>query len=422
MLVDNLVSEQKTITKKFSPYNTYGEEEQKAALEVLQSGVLSKFIGAWCQDFYGGPKVQSFERSWEQYFNVKHAVSVNSATSGLIAALGAIGLEPGDEVIVSPWTMSATATAILVWNAIPIFADIEESTFNLDPLNVISKITNRTKAIVVTDIFGHAAKLNELKDIAKAHGLILIEDAAQAPGALYKGQFVGTVADIGVFSLNYHKHIHTGEGGVCVTNNSEFAEKMNLIRNHAEAVVHAKGVTDLPNMIGFNFRLGEIEAALGIEQLKKLPSILAERAKLTQHLISLLKNLPGLRLPIIEADCTHVFYVFPFIIDRQLISLPRADIVGALRDEGLEGIAEGYANIHLLPIYQQKMAYGKQHYPWSMPGVNSVNYEKGICPIAERLHQSDYFSFLISMFNLTEDDIELVAKVFYKAWERLGIL
>ena len=173
--------------------------------------------------------------------------------------------------------MSASATAILVWNAIPVFADIEEDTFNLDPASIERNITPYTKAIMVTDIFGHAADLDAIMDIARRHGLKVIEDAAQAPGAMYKGRHVGTVADIGVYSLNYHKHIHTGEGGVCVTNDATLAERLQLIRNHAESVVAGKGVTDLCNMIGFNFRMTEIEAAIGIDS-QEAARLLAEPA------------------------------------------------------------------------------------------------------------------------------------------------
>ena len=262
-----------TIGAPFSRYNSIGEEEVAAVTNVLRSGVLSRYLGCWEPDFFGGDQVRAFESAWSAYFRTKHAVAVNSNTSGLICAVGALGIEPGDEVIVSSWTMCASATAILVWNAIPVFADIETDTFNLDPDAIERAITPLTKAIMVTDIFGHAADLDGIMDVARRHKLKVIEDCAQAPGAVYKNRFVGTVADIGVFSLNYHKHIHTGEGGVCVTDDPVLAERLQLIRNHAEAVVGDKGVTDIVNMIGFNFRMGEIEAAIGIEQLKKLPTL-----------------------------------------------------------------------------------------------------------------------------------------------------
>ena len=148
---------EKTIKTPFLAYNPIGEEELRAVEEVVKSGVLSKYLGCWHDDFYGGPKVQEFERECEKYFNVKHAITVNSWTSGLIAAVGSIGVEPGDEVIVTPWTMCASATAILHWNAIPIFADIESETFCLDIESVEENVTSRTKAIMSVDIFGHSA-------------------------------------------------------------------------------------------------------------------------------------------------------------------------------------------------------------------------------------------------------------------------
>ena len=161
----------KTINHPLKRYNPIGPEEVEAAKQVVESGVLSQFIGAWCPDFFGGPKVREFERKCEEVFGVKHAVTVNSWTSGLIAAVGAIGIEPGDEVIVSPFTMCASATAILHWNAIPVFADIEPDTFCIDPKSVEANITEFTKAIMVIDIFGHSADMAALMEIAAKHKL-----------------------------------------------------------------------------------------------------------------------------------------------------------------------------------------------------------------------------------------------------------
>lgn len=413
----------KTITKPFKRYNPIGKEDVVAAKRVVESGVLSKFLGCWDPDFYGGPMVQKFERACEKYFRVKHAVTVNSWTSGLVAAVGAIGIEPGDEVIVSPWTMCASATAILHWNAIPVFADIESDTFCLDPKSVEANITPHTKAIMAVDIFGQSADMDALMTIATKYGLKVISDTAQAPGALYKGKYAGTIAHVGGYSLNYHKHIHTGEGGILVTDDDKIAERIQLIRNHAEAVVEDKEVNDLSNMIGHNFRLGEIECAIGIEQLKKLKKLVRGRQKAAQLLTEGLRDLPGIRTPKIRKDSTHVYYVYPLVLKIDQLGVSRKKICEALTAEGVEGLAEGYTNIHLLPMYQKKMAYGSKGFPWTS-GIckRNVSYAKGICPVAEEMHEKSFIGFPMCLHNLSFVEVQHLINAFKKVWSQMSQL
>ena len=417
----------KVIVDPLVRYNPIGPEELEAASQVIKSGCLSPFLGAWVTDgefggFFGGQKVQEFEGLIKDIYKVSHAVTVNSATSGLVAAVGASGIEPGDEVIVSPWTMSASAMAILWWNAIPVFADIEDQTFNLDPASVEKNITSSTKAIMVPDIFGHPAELDSLVAIARKNNLIVIEDCSQSPTALYKDRFAGTIGHIGILSLNYHKHIHTGEGGICLTDDAVLAERMQLIRNHAEAVVGDKGVTDLRNMMGLNFRLGEIEAAIGIEQYKKLDKILGHRVRQVTRLNEGLVDLKGLRTPITKDDCTHVFYGYPLILDVNQLECPRKKICRALVAEGVP-IGEGYANIHMLPLFQKKIAYGKRGFPWTSDVYSGqVQYGKGICPIAEDLHDRTMMGLNISGYEYSMDQIDLIVQAFHKVWNNLDRL
>jgi len=255
--------------------------------------------------------------------------------------------------------------------------------------------------------------------IARKNNLTVIEDAAQAPGAIYKDRFVGTVADIGVFSLNYHKHIHTGEGGVCVTNDENLAERMQLIRNHAETVVEEKGVSKLDNMIGFNFRLNEIEAAIGMEQLKKLKGLLYDRVIAAKRLTKGLASFPGLRLPVTKPNCTHVYYGYPLLVDCDRLGVSRDLLVEALRAEGVPA-SGGYSNLHLLPLYQKRIAYGKGGFPWrSDIYKGAVSYEKGICPVAEDLRDRTFMAVGFSIYQYSNEDIDAMISAFEKVWENL---
>ena len=412
----------KTIPKEFTRYNSIGEEEIAAVNNVMKTGVLSQYIGAWHKDFFGGPKVQELERECEKYFGVKHAITVNSWTSGLITAVGALDIEPGDEIILSPWTMCATAIAVLNWNAIPVFADIDPETFNIDPKSIEKNISPYTKAIIAIDIFGQSADIDTIMQIAKKHGLKVISDTAQSPGALYKGKYAGTLADIGGYSLNYHKHIHTGEGGIIVTNDDNLADRMRLIRNHAEAVVGNKGVTQINNMIGYNFRLGEIESAIAIEQLKKLDRIINLRQGLAQRLTQGLQGLKGLQIPKIQEGCTHVYYFYGMVLDIEIIGCSKLTIAKALEAEGVP-VFTSYQNIHLLPMYQKKIAYGSQGFPWTASIAHrEVSYSKGICPVAEEYNDKSYIGLAMCLYDFAEDDIDYIIKAFRKVWSNLDDL
>jgi len=413
----------KTVEKPFSKYNTMGTAEKEAAIKVIESGNLSAFIARHGEYFNGGENVKGFERECETFFNVKHAITVNSWTSGLIVAVGAIDIEPGDEIIVSPWTMSASATAILHWNAIPVFADIEENTFCLDPKSIEANITPYTKAIMVVDIFGQSANMLEIMEIAKRYNLKVISDTAQAPGAIYNGRHAGTIGDIGGFSLNYHKHIHTGEGGVIVTNDDGLAEKCRLIRNHAEAILEDRPEADLTNMVGYNFRLGEIECAIGREQLKKLPSLIKKRQDAAVRLNEGLKNLKGLQIPRVEPNSTHVYYVYSMILDIKKLGVKKEKIAEALRAEGMAAISTKYVNVHQLPIFQNKIAYGSKGFPWTADFCKrDVSYEKGICPVAEYLQETSYLGFGMCQFDLDDQDLENIIAAFQKVWANLDKL
>ena len=405
------------IRSPFDRYNSLGKEEMKAVEKVMKSGELSKFLGTWHEDFYGGENIKKLEKLVGDMFEVKYVISVNSWTSGLVSAIGSLDIEPGDEIIVSPWTMSASAMAILHWNAIPVFADIDHKTFNINPYEIEKKISKRTKAIMSVDIFGQSSDIDKINKLAKKYNLKVISDTAQSPYAKYKDRFAGTLSDIGGFSLNYHKHINCGEGGILVTNNEELAERMQLIRNHAESVVAGKGVKNINNMIGHNFRMGELESVIAFNQFKKLPKITKKRTSLGMRLIQKLSGLEGLITPHISENSNHVFYVFPLLIDEKKLGLSREIVIKSLEAEGVPGLMNGYQNLHLLPMFQKKIAYGKKNFPWSL-NDNSIDYKKGICPVAESYHENSFIGINFCMFDFNKNSIDLISNAFHKVWDQ----
>ncbi len=411
------------IREPFPPYRSLGAEEIEAVNRVLKTGVLSAYVGAPGDGFMGGTEVRAFESEAASYFGARHAIAVNSWTSGLIAAVGAIGTEPGDEIIVTPWTMAASAAAIVHWNAIPVFADIDARTFNIDPRAVEAAITPRTRAIMAVDIFGQSADMDSLRAVAARHRLKLLSDTAQAPGARYKNRFAGTLADIGGFSLNYHKHIHCGEGGVLVTDDDRYAERLRLIRNHGEAVIQSDQPAELANIIGYNFRLGEIESSIARAQLRKLADKVASRRRAAKRITEGLAGLSGLVLPEVSPDCTHVYYVYGMRLDIDRLGVERAAIVAALRAEGVTGLGAGYQNIHRLPMFLHGIAYGASGFPWR--GTDSAVPRRPStqpCPVAERLHDKEFFFLNICAHEYTPAETELVIAAFHKVWENLKSL
>tara|TARA_Y100000741_G_scaffold357818_1_gene336145 strand:+ start:639 stop:1934 length:1296 start_codon:yes stop_codon:yes gene_type:complete len=413
----------KTIKKKFKKYISIDHKERRAALKVLNKGVLSDFLGEKSPKFYGGEQVQKFEKYLQKYFNVKHAITTNSWTSGLVAAVGAIGTEPGDEIIVTTWTMCATATAILHWNAIPVFADIDEETYTIDPKSIEKNISKNTKAIIAVDIYGHPTKMKEILKIAKKYKLKVISDSAQAPGAKYYKKFAGTFGDIGGFSLNCHKHINTGEGGILVTNNDKYAKRLRLIRNHAEAVVDKTVNNNTPNMLGHNFRLGEIESAIGLEQIKKLKSKVKKRQQIAYKLTKELKKLKGIKTPKIQKNCSHSFYIYAIQVDKKITGVSKKLIFNALKAEGIENILDEYFNLHLLPMYKKKLAYGTKGFPWnSNICKRNIKYGEGVCPVAEKLNKEKLILLELCVHEYSKKEVDLVINCFKKVWSNLNYL
>lgn len=417
----------KVRTELFPAYKVIGEEEEQAVVEVLRSGILSKYLGSFSDDFYGGPQVQALEKEWAEYFGVKHAISVNSATSGIYCAIGAIGTEPGDEIIVSPYSMCCSATAPIIYNAIPVFADIEYDYYCLNPDDIERKITEKTKAIVVVDILGQPYDVKRIHEIAQKHNLYIIEDNAQGPLASYNGKYAGTLGDIGIFSLNYHKHIHCGEGGIIVTDNDELAQRLRLIRNHAEAVVGGMGVKNLNNMIGFNYRMTEIEAAITRQQLKKLKWLVEERRRNVQYLEEQIKDIKFLEMPKIREGCEHSYYIHAMKYKEELTGVTREKFIAAVQAELMpielretEGVKFNFGYrmpLYKQPVFIENVAYGNTSYPFG-----NRDYKKVDCPVCDKVCESETIFHELMRPYMTKKDMDDVIEVFHKVAENLDEL
>ena len=382
------------------------QAEEAEVLDCLRSQRLSGFSGTHSDRFLGGAKVKKLERLFAERFGARHAVSVNSATSALHCAVAATGVEPGEEIITSPFTMSATASSILMQSAIPVFADVEDATFCVDPSSVESLISERTRAILAVNLFGHPSALMELRALADKHGLLLIEDNAQAPLAECAGRKTGTIGDVGVQSLNYHKVIQCGEGGVALTSDEELALHMRLKRNHGEVVVGPMGREEMTNMVGFNYRLAEICAAVGVAQFAKIDELTGVRVRLAEDLTRQLAEFDFLAPPATAPGCAHVYYLYAMKYDERKTGVSREVFARALGAEGVQ-VAEGYVRpIYLEPMYRKRSAYGKGGYPFSAGANGGASYAKGICPVVERLWEKELLVTNICRYPNTGREIE----------------
>lgn len=425
----------KVRTEPFICQNFVKEGEQRAVRRVLDSGRLSHFRGNYTPNFYGGPEILALEEEWSRKVSAKFAIAVNSCTSALQIACGAIGLGPGDEVIVTPWSMSCSATAPLIWNAVPRFADIEVDYYCLDPTSVALSLTQRTKAIIAVDLFGQPYDADFINSIAKTRNIKVIEDAAQAVGSTYKGKQAGTLGDIGVFSLTVGKHMSSGEGGMMVTDDPVLAQRCRLIRNHAEAVVHDMISSDQSlcdylnlsnNMLGFNMRMTEIEAAIAREQLKRFPRTVFCHKSNANYLYGKLGVIPPIIPSPIREGCTHSYYVQAFKWDSKAAEGIHRDVyINAVKAElapekgrETEGVPIGCGYIkplYLFPLFQLGRLYGGTRYPFRR--IDTSHYATpNLCPVAEKLWKDELFVHHLVGPELNRRDLDDIVRAFEKVW------
>ena len=358
-------------TKPFHKWPIYGEEEEKALLEVLRSGLWG----------IGGKKNEEFAEEFAKYQGAKYGVTCANGTVAIEISLRALNIGFGDEVIIPAYTFMATAQAVLYVNAFPKFVDIDPDTYTMDPREVEKAITSKTKAIIPVHIGGAPANMDEIMEIAERHNLYVIEDAAQAHLAEYKGKIVGGIGDLGIFSFQESKNMTAGEGGIITTNNEELAEKCYSLREHGR-------LRDKPwyfhNILGWNYRMTEIQAAILREQLKKLPKITEERRRNAEYLTSILKEVDGISPGYTAPYVKHAYHLYLIDYYPDKVGLSKELFIKAVNAEGVP-LSGGY----MWPAYTNPVFSNPKNMPicpYKCPLIGrEIKYFKGMCPNAEKL-------------------------------------
>lgn len=356
-----------------------GEEEWQATREPLINGWLTS-----------GPKVREFEQLFAERHQVKHALAVTSATTALHLALVALEVGPGDEVIVPAFTWVSTANVVLYCGANVVFADVDPVTFNIDPEDLKKRITSKTKAIIPVHLFGLCANMDAIKAIAG--DIPLVEDGACAAGAAYKGTPAGALGTIGCFSFHPRKSVTTGEGGMITTNDDRLADVMSMLRNHGASISeeqrhHGPRPYILPdfNMLGYNYRMTDLQGAVGVVQIKKLDTFIDEREKWAAWYSEQLKDIPWLRTPQVGADYKHGWQSFVTFVDESKAPCSRNEIMEKLQEQGIS-TRPGTHAVHMLNYYADK--YGIQ--PSDYPGAQAANDYSMSIPLHNRMVAEDY--------------------------------
>ncbi len=344
----------------------FGEEEIALLTEVVHSGTLGR---------HGGKMVLEFEETYAERLGVKHCLGVTSGTAALHTAVGALQLNPGDEIITTTVTDMGTVIAILQPNNLPIFCDVDRRTMNMDPARLEPLINDRTRAIIAVHIFGQPVNMDTLMDVAQRHSLHVIEDCAQAHGAEWDGRQVGTIGDIGCFSLQQSKQITTGDGGIVVSNDDTLADNARMFHDKFyDRSGENRGVLRL----GMNYRMTELQGAVALAQTRKLGSILGRRRRTAELLTSHLNEIDGISPPWVHDKVTHSYWIYAFQIDEAVLGCSVADFRAAIQAEGLPW-GTGYAGgipICMYPAIRDHKAYGDSSFPWEPPYGRDVEYRE----------------------------------------------
>lgn len=387
----------KPVRETLLPYGRQqiDDDDIQAVVDVLRSDWLTT-----------GPKVAEFEGAFAEYVGSEEAVAVCNGTAALHAAVAALGIAPGDEVIVPAMTFAASANCVVYQGGTPVFADVDAETLLIDPLEVEAKITSQTKAVVAVDYAGQPADYDVLLEIADRHGIAVISDACHALGASYKGRKVGTLSNLSAFSLHPVKHITAGEGGVVTTNDPTFATQMRIFRNHGITSDHRQRESagswfyEMVNL-GFNYRLTDFQCALATSQLKKLDGWIDRRQEIAARFDGVFAELPAIRPLKVMRGVSHAYHLYVIRLDANLLRVARRQVFAALRAEGIGGNVH-YIPVHLHPFYR-----------------NRFGTAPGMCPTAEAVYED---LLTLPMFaGMNDDDVEDVIEALIKVTRHYGV-
>jgi perosamine synthetase len=352
------------VRQSYLPYGRQwiDEDDIEAVIEVLKGSYLTT-----------GPYLAKFEQAVAEYVGAKYAVAFSNGTAALHGACFAAGIGNGDEVITTPMTFAASANCVIYQGGTPIFSDIDEKTYNIDPNKIEEKISDKTKAIIPVDFTGQPTELDGILEIAKKHNLVVIEDAAHALGAVYKGKKVGSISDMTMFSFHPVKHITTGEGGIITTNNRKYYDKLLQFRSHGITreqeklnEYHGSWYYEM-QFLGYNYRMTDIQAALGTSQLKKIDQFVELRRKYVSIYNEAFKEMDEIITPFQHENGESSWHLYIIRLNLDKLTTSRREIFEALQQQNI-GV-----NVHYIPVYFQ-------------PYYQQLGYQKGICPNAEKLY------------------------------------
>ena len=351
-----------------------GDEEIKYVRQAIKGGLTGDFT-------------KTFESRFAEKFGVEYAIAVNSGTSALHAAMAALNIGPGDEVIVPPLTFIATAFAPLFVGAVPVFADVDPQTFNIDPNDIRKKITTKTKAIITVSLYGLSPEMDQIMEIARHHGLKVVEDNAQCVLGQYKGQIVGSLGDISIFSLQRSKHLTSGDGGVAITNDEKVAEKFRKFADLGYRTLTAKPISNenfkeiiqrpdfkRHEFIGYNFRMPEVCAAMGLAQLDKMEILLEKRVAIAELYEKAIQGCDWLIPQKTPKEVVHSYWTYVMKLDVTQKSITWVKFRESFRNNGGDRFYGTWSLSYLEPALEGM----------NFPG-HGVRYDKGLCPVAESL-------------------------------------